>query len=166
MTLTPVVSNASPLIALEQLDHLRLLEHLFGSVLIPLAVVHEVAPTVTLPAWIEAKELTQPVGPRILSASLGPGESEAIALALETEAKLVILDERPARRLAQALHLPVIGTLGILLAAKRRQLLVSIRPYLDTLLQYEFRIAPNLYDEVLSAAGEDPGSDAPHRAEG
>ena len=166
MTPTPVVCNASPLIALAQLDRLQLLEHLFVTVLIPPAVAHEVAPTVILPAWIEAQELTQPVGPRILSASLGPGESEAIALALEAEAQLVILDERPARRLAQALHLPIIGTLGILVAAKRRQLLVSIRPHLDTLLQYDFRIAPNLYDQVLSAAGEDPGPDAPHRGEG
>ena len=166
MTPTPVVSNASPLIALEQIDHLELLQHLFGTVLVPPAVAYEVAPTVTLPAWIEQRELAQPVGPRILGASLGPGESEAIALALETEARLVILDERPARRLAQALHLPTMGTLGILLAAKRRQLLVSIRPHLDTLLQYDFRIASRLYDDVLSAAGEDPGAGAPHRREG
>jgi predicted nucleic acid-binding protein len=156
MTLAPVVSNASPLIALEQIDHLQLLEHLFGTVLIPPAVAHEVAPTVALLPWVEEQEPTQPIGPRILSASLGPGESAAIALALETEARLVILDERPARRLAQTLHLPVIGTLGILLAAKRRQLLVSIRPYLDALVQHNFRIAPNLYDDVLTAAGEHP----------
>ena len=163
MTPTPVVSNASPVIALEQIDHLQLLQHLFGTVLIPPAVAYEVAPTVTLPAWIEQQELEQPVGPRILGASLGSGESEAIALALETQAQLVILDERPARRLAQALYLPTIGTLGILLAAKQRQLLVSIRPHLDTLLQYDFRIASSLYDEVLRAADEDPGAEAPHR---
>ena len=159
MTSAPVVSNASPLIALEQIGHLELLEQLFGSVLIPPAVAREVAPTVALPTWIGQQELAQPVGPRILGASLGPGESEAISLALETQAELVVLDERPARRLAQALHLPVIGTLGILLAAKRRQLLVSIRPSLDTLLQHDFRIAPSLYENVLSAAGEDSGID-------
>jgi len=65
-----------------------------------------------------------------------------------------MLDDRPARRLAQALHLPVIGTLGILLAAKRRQLLITIGPCLDALLQHDFRIAPSLYENVLSAAGE------------
>jgi predicted nucleic acid-binding protein len=48
MTSAPVVSNASPLIALEQIDHLELLEQLFGTVLIPPAVVHEVAPTVAI----------------------------------------------------------------------------------------------------------------------
>ena len=154
MTAAPVVSNASPLIALEQIGHLMLLAQLFDAVLIPPAVVSEVTSTVALPAWIGQQALTQPVGPRILSASLGPGESEAISLALETEAKRVILDDRPARRLAQALRLPVIGTLGVLLAAKQRQLLIAVRPCLDNLLQCDFRIAPSLYENVLSAAGE------------
>ena len=58
MTPAPVVSNASPLIALEQIGHLQLLEHIFGTVLIPPAVAHEVAPTVTLPTWVEGQELT------------------------------------------------------------------------------------------------------------
>jgi predicted nucleic acid-binding protein len=155
VTSAPVVSNASPLIALEQIGQLQLLEQLFGIVRVPPAVVSEVTPTVSLPAWIREHALAQPVGPRILGASLGPGESEAISLALETEARLVLLDERPARRLAQALHLPVMGTLGILLAAKRRRLLTALRPCLDALLQHDFRVASSLYEDALRAAGED-----------
>ena len=154
VTSAPVVSNVSPLIALQQIGHLQLLEQLFDTVLIPPAVACKVTPTVALPAWIEQHGLAQPVGPRILGALLGPGESEAISLALEIGAQLVMLDDRPARRLAQALHLPVIGTLGILLAAKRRQLLIAIGPCLDALLQHHFRIAPSLHENVLSAAGE------------
>ncbi len=107
-----------------------------------------------LPAWIEQQQLTQAIGPLILSASLGAGESEAISLALETKARLVLLDDRPARRLAQALHLPIIGTLGILLAAKRRQLLPAMRPSLDALLQHDFRISQRLYEQVLLDANE------------
>jgi predicted nucleic acid-binding protein len=110
MTSAPVISNASPLIALEQIGHFDLLKGLFFTVLIPPAVVREVAPTVTLPTWVSEHTLTQPIGPQILRAALGPGESEAICLALEISAQWVILDERPARRLAQALGLPVIGT--------------------------------------------------------
>jgi predicted nucleic acid-binding protein len=86
MTSAPVVSNASPLIALEQIGHLDLLE---------------------------------------------------------------------AISLATALHLPVIGTLGILLAAKRRWFLTVIGPCLGALLQHDFRISPRLYRNVLHAAGED-----------
>jgi predicted nucleic acid-binding protein len=62
MTTAAVVSNASPLIALEQMGCLHLLEQLFGKILVPPAVAREVAPTVTLPAWVEQHGLTQLVG--------------------------------------------------------------------------------------------------------
>ena len=115
MSSAPVISNASPLIALEQIGHLGLLKGLFPAVLIPPAVAREIAPTVRLPAWLSERVLTQPIGPQILRTTLGHGESEAIGLALEIGAQWVILDERPARRLAQALGLPAIGTLGFCL---------------------------------------------------
>jgi predicted nucleic acid-binding protein len=156
MTLAPVVSNASPLIALERIGQSHLLEQLFGTMVAPPAVVHEVSPNLNLPAWIQQQTFTQAIGPIILSASLGAGESEAISLALETKAHLVLLDDRPARRLAQALHVPIIGTLGILLAAKRNNLLPSVRPSLDTLLQRDFRISQSLYEQVLLDANENP----------
>jgi uncharacterized protein len=140
-----VVSNASPLIALEQIAYLHLLQELFSTVLIPPAVVQETAPTVALPAWISEHALTQPLGPQILRASLGTGESEVISLALEIGAQWVILDERPARRLAQALGLPVIGTRG---------LLPAVRPCVDALVSFGFRISPDLYDLVVADAGE------------
>ena len=93
-------------------------------------------------------------GPKILSASLGAGESESISLALEIRAGLAILDDRPARRLAFALGIPIIGTLGLLLAAKQRKLLTAVKPCLDALTQHDFWIAPSLYEQVLRDAGE------------
>ncbi len=154
MTPPHVVSNSSTLIALHQIGHLDLLEKLFSSLLVPPAVVRETARTVPLPAWITERPLTQPVGPQILRASLGPGESEAISLALEVDVRWIILDDRPARRLAEALGLPVIGTLGILLASKRRGLLPAIRPCVDALMNLGFRVAPDLYERVIADAGE------------
>lgn len=154
MITPPVVSNASPLIALAQIGHLDVLQQLFNRLLVPPAVVREVAPSVSLPAWIEESTLRQAIGPTILSASLGAGESETISLALETKAGLVILDDRPARRLAYALRIPIIGTLGILLAAKQRKLLPAVKPCLDTLVRHDFWIASNLYEQVLRDAGE------------
>ena len=62
----------------------------------------------------------------------------------------------PARRLARALGLPVIGTLGILLAAKRRGFLPAVQPCVDALIQNGFRIAADLYKRVLADAGETP----------
>ncbi len=149
-----VVSNTSPLIGLERIGQLHLLQQLFGVVVVPPAVVREIGATTTLPKGIEQRDLTQTVGPRILSASLGAGESEAISLALEYHARVINLDDRPARRLAQVLHLPVIGTVGVLLAAKRQKLLPVLRPSLDALVQHDFRIGQQLYEQVLRDAGE------------
>jgi predicted nucleic acid-binding protein len=65
-----------------------------------------------------------------------------------------MLDDEPARRLARQLGLPVIGTVGILLAAKRRALVASVRPILDALIDVDFRLSPELYASALNEAGE------------
>lgn len=150
------VANSSPLIALEQLELLDLLEKIFSRVLVPPAVVREVAPTVALPEWIIEQDLSQTIGSQILSASLGAGESEALSLALELKASLLILDERPARRLAGALGVPVIGTLGLLLKAKSLGLIAELKPHLEELLEQDFWISPALYKQVLKSEGELP----------
>ncbi len=99
-----VIADASPLIALHQIGQISLIEHLFDRILIPSAVAREVSPSLpTLQAWIMVRDLTQPIGAEILRASLGAGESDTLALALEVAASLVILDERPARKLALVL---------------------------------------------------------------
>jgi uncharacterized protein len=154
MTTPPVVSNSSAIIALEQIGHLALLQLLFSELLIPPAVSQETAPSVVLPVWILERALSQPIGPRILQASLGRGESEAIALALEVTARWLILDDRPARRLSQSLGVPVVGTLGILLAAKRRGFLSALRPCIEALASHSFHIAPDLQARILADAGE------------
>lgn len=154
MNLSSVVSNASPIIALAQIGYLDFLAQIFQTVIIPPAVATEISPSVIRPPWIELQNLSQPIGPQILRASLGPGESETISLALEMNAGLVILDERAGRRLAHSLGLPVIGTLGVLLNAKRRGLLTSIKPCLDQLLEFDFHISPALYDRILQDANE------------
>ena len=91
-----VVSNSSPLIALNQIGHLSLLRDIFNEIVIPPAVRLENASSVALPEWISERAPAQPIGPRILRASLGAGESEAITLGLEMEANWVVLDDRPA----------------------------------------------------------------------
>ena len=148
-----IVSNTSPLIALTHLGDIDLIPKVFGGgVLIPPAVADEFGgPS---PAWVEIRSLQHPIGPRILRPSLGAGESEALALALEARADLVLLDDKAARRLAAALRLPLMGTLGILLKAKEAGLIGGIRPKLEELRALPFHIAPKLYDAVLRAARE------------
>jgi predicted nucleic acid-binding protein len=75
LAVTRVVSDASPLIALHQIEQLGLLGTIFGTVLIPPAVARE-ARTVERPSWILERALTQPLAPAVVRAGLGPGESE------------------------------------------------------------------------------------------
>lgn len=157
--MTVVVSDASPLIALHRIDHLALLEALFGTVAVPPAVKVEVTPGVPLPGWVEERSLAQPSSAQVLRAVLDAGESEAIALALELSASRLLIDERAGRRLAQGLGLVVTGTLGVLYMAKRQGRLSAIRPLIDTLIAGGFRVAPDLYERIVADAGEgDPRS--------
>jgi hypothetical protein len=150
-----VVSNSSPLIALARIQRLDLLPAIFESVLIPPAVAREIAPSIPVPPkWLRIQTPSVPPPASLVRRRLGDGEWEALALAIELKADWIILDDLPARRSAEATGLKVIGTLGTLLTAKRTGLLKSIRPELDALLRTSFFLGPQLYDELLKAAGE------------
>lgn len=129
--LAPIISDSSGLIGLTRIHRLELLANLFGRVLIPPAVALETARAVAPSDWLVEHPLVQPIDRRVLRASLGPGETEVISLALELDRIGVVLDERLGRRLAKALGVPVVGTVGVLLQAKRRGLLTAVRPELD-----------------------------------
>ncbi len=150
-----IVADTSPLIALQQIGQLSLLQKLFGEILVPPAVAREAGPSLPeLPAWIFVHGLEHTIGSEVLRASLGSGESEALGLAMELNAGMVILDEKPARRLALGLGLPVVGTMGILLTAKQSDLIQAVRPLVDRLMGAGFRLSPAIRESVLADAGE------------
>ena len=105
--------------------------------------------------WLHVEELKQPLHGLVLQRSLGSGEREALALAVEILAERILLDDLPARGIARKLNLSVTGTAGVLLIAKRHALIPRVRPCLDALLKESFFIGPELYDELLRLAGED-----------
>lgn len=101
--------------------------------------------------------LRAPIDPfdrRVASDGLDAGEREAIALALEVGADPVLLDDRPARRLAARLALPATGTIGVLQTAKQLGLLPLVAPTLAALLTSGFRASPALVEQALLDAGE------------
>jgi predicted nucleic acid-binding protein len=150
-----VVSNSSPLIALTQIGRLDLLGRLHPQVFIPPAVAKEVEPTLPkLPAWLAVRPLLLLPNPDIGGESIGSGEREVIGLGLELGAGRLILDERPARRLALSLGLSIIRTVGLLLAGKNRGFLSSIKPKLNRLLDARFFMDEELYHRILVQAGE------------
>ena len=157
-----VVSNASPLIYLAAIKRLDILEQIFGTILIPPSVYREIVvvgdgqpgsvEVETLP-WILAKGLTNPEPPTSLG--LDAGEADAIALAIQEGADILLMDERRGRNVASGLNLTVLGTLGVLIDAKRRGIIHRIKPELDSLVnQAGFWVNPNLYARVLEIAGE------------
>ncbi len=150
-----VVADASVIIALSEIDRLSLLRDLFHQVLVPPAVHREVQGSIALlPEWIAVQAPSEASVSSSRAVSLDPGETEAIGLSIDTAANLVILDDLPARRLALARGLPVVGTAGILVMAKRAGLIDSVRPDLDALRAHGFYLRQDVYAQVLLSAGE------------
>ena len=105
--------------------------------------------------WITVYDVKNWEMVQILKMELDEGEAEAIALAREVEADVVLLDERDARRAAKHLGLRVLGTVGILVWAKRGGKITSLRENLDKLKSIaKFRMSQSLYERVLGEAGE------------
>jgi predicted nucleic acid-binding protein len=125
------------------------------NVLIPPAVASEIAPSLRVrPSWVQIWSSPFSLDPMPWWSSLDPGGIEAIALALELSANMVVLDDRPARRAAHELGLNVVGSLGILLEAHRRGLIGTVRPDLDAMVEAGFHMSRALYREILAIAEE------------
>lgn len=150
-----VVSNSSPLIALARIERLDLVPNILQSVLIPPAVAREIAPSIPiLPRWVSVQAPAKPLSGLTSRGRLGDGEWEAIALAIEVGAAAILIDDRPARRLAEGAGLNVVGTLGLLLEAKRARHIETIRAEPDRLLETSFFLSQQLYDQLVRIAGE------------
>lgn len=159
-----VVSNATPLIALAWLEQLDLLPTMFGTVHIPEAVSLEIqhnpdavgASEFTAVKWLNVIPVQDKLAVNLLLDQLDFGESEAIVLAHELQAELLLMDERRGRRRAIQGGLNVVGTLRILIQARRQNRTGPLRPLLDRLLQLPFYMSEQLYRDVLSQVQEEP----------
>ncbi len=157
------VVNTSPLVFLGNLGRLELLRHEGREVYIPRAVAEEIAekPDAAAQAvqaacatWMQVRNVTDQTAMTLVQAALHKGEAEAIVLATELHVERLVLDDQDARRFAARCGLKIIGTLGILLAAKQRGAIVSLREEIDALIALGFRVNPQLVTAVLQSAGE------------
>ena len=159
-----IISNASPLINLARIGKLDLLRELYGKLLLPEAVWHEVvidgagqpgADEVEGAIWIERRVAKNKQLVQALKQELDAGEAEAIVLALEEGADWLLMDEHLGRETAHHLKLRCIGLVGVLLAAKNKGLISAIKPCLDALRDLaSFRIKDSLYTRILRDENE------------
>lgn len=159
------VANSSVLIALSTVGQVGLLPRRFiEGVLVPQAVWREVVETgkgqpgaeeVASASWVVVREVRDKALVSLLRGELDEGEAEAIALAREEQVSAVLLDEKDARRVARRLKLQVLGTVGLLMWAKRVGAIASLREQLDTLRTAgRFRLSQSVIEEALRTVGE------------
>ena len=159
-----VVSNTSPLTNLAAIGQFDLLRRLYPDVNIADGVWNELnamknrwpgSKEVAAARWIKRYSVRNQLLVNALRRDIDRGEAERIVLAIELEADLVLLDEKEGRHAAQRLGLKMVGVVGILLEAKKKGFVDSVRPHLDALRQVAgFYLQESLYRYVLNLAEE------------
>ncbi|MDP5208122.1 DUF3368 domain-containing protein [Microbulbifer sp. 2205BS26-8] len=158
-----VVSDTTAITHLAKIGALHILQKLYGEILIPEAVVSELAQVkraqpgalqVLNSPWIKVVPINNQTVVNKLTRHLDLGESEAIALSLELDADVLIIDEVAGRAVAKKLVHSIIGMVGVLLEAKKKGHVTQVKPYLDKLRSTGFRLGEDIYKLALTRAGE------------
>jgi hypothetical protein len=158
----PAFVNTSPIILLAKVGRLGLLRTLYGDVVVPFAVATELRAkgeasfheTESFLQSVQVQSLANSMLSRALSADLGAGEAEVIALAADVPGALVVMDGAEGRRVARGLGLYVTGTVGVLTEAKARGHIPAIAPLLDQLVSHGLWLSERMRRIILDAASE------------
>lgn len=155
-----LVADCSALIALATCDALALLDQLFGTVVVPGTVYREA----TVGNKPEAEQLRvylqgrvralDPESTVLLDGFSDTGETEAMLLYRQLQADYLLIDDRRGRRMARINNIQVIGSLGVLLSAKRAGIIAAVRPYMQRLSESDLYLSDALMSTVLEIAGE------------
>lgn len=154
-----IISDTSSISNLFQIGKVDLLKKLYGNITITPAVKRE------LYALEEQKKLDELKWIKVLAPKnqkkvaelleeLDLGESESIALAIEKNAKYLIIDEYKGRLIAEQYGVKIVGVLGILIQAKQKGVITSVKEEIEKLRSIGFRLNQRLVDNVLQRLGE------------
>lgn len=162
-----VVSDTTPLISFLKIGHVDLLERLFGRVFVPQAVYDELtvdmrfaqeAKQIEQSSFIEVRSVKNPDSVSVLKRATGldQGESEAIVLADELKADVLLMDEVKGRTVSNEMGIKVMGTIGMLMAAYERKELTSkeARECIDSLQGAGRHISQKYYQMLLDMLSE------------
>ena len=103
---------------------------------------------------MKVEDVQDEVAMDLLLGSFGRGEAEVLILAREKRADTILIDERKARKAARRAGFTVIGILGILLMAKKKGLVPSVKPLIEELCNQGFRLSERVIAKVLKETGE------------
>lgn len=152
--------NASPLIFLARSGHLDLLTAFADEVWVPEPVANEIlcrgeedvtANAIRQTDWLITKAVSIPS--RIMVWRLGLGESAVLTLAAQHNIE-AIMDDFAGRKHAARLHIPVRGTLGIVLMAKQRGIIPNARPVMEDMMKTGLYLSKKVLDQALDRVGE------------
>jgi predicted nucleic acid-binding protein len=147
-----IISDTSCLILLDKINELQILHSLFGTIVTTQDIVAEFGNV--LPEWVEINDPADKDYQTIIEATLDKGEASAIALAVEYDDCLLIIDDLKGRKYAQELGLNITGTLGVLIDAKLAGYIPSLKFVLDKIRKTNFRISDSLITTILTRVGE------------
>jgi predicted nucleic acid-binding protein len=108
----------------------------------------------SLPDWIEIEKVNDNYKQQLLELQVDKGEASALALALETPDSTIILDDYRARKVAEKLKINYTGTIGVIIRAKIKGIIPSIKPLLSKIKQTDFRLTNEVEQQALKEAGE------------
>ena len=155
-----LVADASALIALATCDSLALLEEIFGNVLVPMAVYTEVTAldkpqSARLRNYLQGKVRSVDMQNFVyLDAFADAGEAEAMLLYKEIAADYLFIDDRRGRKVAKINQIKTVGSLGVLLQAKRPGIIPCIAPLIEQIAASSVFMSESLIQTVLELAGE------------
>jgi hypothetical protein len=151
-----VVSDTSAITALLQVQRAELLRELYGEVFIPEAVRDELSRThSSLPAFLRCERVLNVPEVRRLLAEIDVGEAEAIVLAKERRADVLLMDDLDGRRVAQREGVPFIGLLGVLVQAKQASRIASVRDLATEIERVaDFRLSAEIKEIAFRKARE------------
>lgn len=151
-----VVSDTSPITSLLSTNLIEILEKVYHQVLIPDAVYKELKKEhMNLPSFIEVEQVKDRDTVSVLEKEVDIGEAEAIVLAREINADILLIDEKKGRMVAEREGIPIIGLIGVLVVAKKRGMVHSVMEVISILeTKAGFRISESLKDYISKTLGE------------
>ena len=147
-----IISDTSCLIILTNIGELDLLHKLYGEVVTTFDIATEYGEA--LPEWVEIASVKDKYRQQLLEMQIDKGESSAIALALERPNSTLILDDYKARKIADRLGISFTGTIGVIIKAKLKGIIPTIKPFLEKIKQTNFRLSVDIELQALKEADE------------